>query len=108
MATPRTAAKPARLPPTKRAEEPAHGFKVKAIELGYYNHLRRREGDVFRLKAAADFSEKWMVKVAETTPEKTSSSQQELDRKHDEILAGRMPQSGSNDAPTGDVDPLAP
>lgn len=49
-------------------------MKVKAIRLGYYQHKRRREGDVFELESVKgkdgeiispekQFSDKWMVKV---------------------------------------------
>lgn len=33
---------------------------VKAKRLGYYDHKRRKEGDVFSLDSKDDFSEKWM------------------------------------------------
>lgn len=38
-------------------------MKVKATQLGYYNHQRRREGDVFQLNDEKSFSSKWMEKV---------------------------------------------
>lgn len=36
---------------------------VKAIRMGYYDHKRRKEGDVFQLDSKDDFSEKWMKAV---------------------------------------------
>ena len=49
-------------------------MKVKAIQMGYYQHKRRREGEVFELEAIKgkdgqiipaekQFSAKWMAKV---------------------------------------------
>lgn len=38
-------------------------IKVQAIELGYYDHKRRREGDVFVIACEEDFSQRWMRKV---------------------------------------------
>lgn len=38
-------------------------MKVRAIRLGYYNHRRRREGDIFELLDDKAFSEKWMEKL---------------------------------------------
>lgn len=56
---------------------------VKATGLGYYDHRRRREGDVFTLKpyqtrdgkvvsAKQQFSKNWMEIVPDETPEKIS------------------------------------
>ena len=39
-------------------------MKVKAIRLGYYGDIRRREDDIFECKEA-HFSKKWMEKVEE-------------------------------------------
>lgn len=38
-------------------------MKVRATQLGYYNHKRWREGTEFEIVAEKDFSKKWMVKV---------------------------------------------
>ncbi len=88
-------------------------MKVKATRTGYIYHVRRREGDVFTLKPIEamvrekdhttgrekfvtkiltpedQFSPNWMEKVEAKVPEKTSTSQQEIDRIHDELLAER-------------------
>jgi hypothetical protein len=71
-------------------------MKVRALRIGYYDHVRRREGDVFELKPVKghkreggklvphvftveeQFSHVWMEKVAKNTPEKTSTAQQAL------------------------------
>lgn len=36
---------------------------VKAIRMGFYDNIRRREGAVFRLKNRKEFSENWMELV---------------------------------------------
>lgn len=62
----------------------ADTIKVQATQLGYYEHKRRREGDVFTLvprkdrygntmTAKAQFSKKWMKVVPDETPEKVST-----------------------------------
>ena len=38
-------------------------MKVRAIRLGYYNHRRRRENEVFELLDEKAFSNKWMVRI---------------------------------------------
>lgn len=59
-------------------------IKVEATQLGYYEHKRRREGDVFVLvtrkdrygntmTAKSQFSKKWMKVVSQDTPEKVST-----------------------------------
>ena len=64
-------------------------MRVRATRAGYYDHLRRREGDVFTLASITglvmdvktgqhvsatippekQFSSRWMEKVADTSPE---------------------------------------
>lgn len=67
--------------------------RVVATKTGYYDHARRREGDVFDIDAA-DFSDAdgekyqgWMRKVAATEELSISTSQDEINRQHDELLA---------------------
>lgn len=36
---------------------------VKAIEKGYYDNIRRNEGDKFEIKSEKDFSKNWMIKL---------------------------------------------
>lgn len=45
-------------------------MKVRATQLGYYDHRRRREGDVFHLFKEEDFSAKWMELLEEAAPKK--------------------------------------
>jgi len=47
-------------------------MKVKATALGFYDHVRRRPGNVFRLTKDEDFTPLWMVEVPEDTPELTT------------------------------------
>jgi len=41
------------------------------------------------LSAEEQFSSKWMVRVDARTPEQITSGQQELRKKHDELLASK-------------------
>ncbi len=43
-------------------------MKVRALRLGYYNHRRRREGEVFELLSDKSYSDKWMEKIEGETP----------------------------------------
>lgn len=88
-------------------------MKVTAIGFGYFDHIRRREGDVFSIpdaprrkpspkelqyhgeamKLATDkngevpqaYSGVWMRPVKENTPERVTTSQKALDRRTEEI-----------------------
>lgn len=42
-------------------------MKVRAKRIGYYNHLRKREGVVFKVDPK-HFSDKWMEKTEGETP----------------------------------------
>lgn len=77
-------------------------IKVQATRLGYYEHARRRTGDVFVIHSLREFSSKWMVRVAPETPERITTGKQDLQRQHDEINAQRMAGAGAPAAaPTG-------
>lgn len=85
-------------------------MKVRATRIGYYNHLRRREGDVFVLKAieghAKDpktgkvtkktfsaeeqFSPNWMEEVDAKTPTKVTTAKQALREASNDIKSGRL------------------
>ena len=41
--------------------------KVQKGRMGYYNHKRRKAGDIFDLKKDGDFSKKWMERVPDDT-----------------------------------------
>ena len=79
---------PSSVPPTAESTRP---IKVRATEMGYYDHGRRRPGDVFYLADQTHFSQKWMELVDASTPERVTGAKQALQREHDEILAGRTP-----------------
>jgi hypothetical protein len=40
-------------------------MKVRAKAMGYYDHKRRREDDLFEIKSEKEFSPRWMVKVGQ-------------------------------------------
>lgn len=95
-------------PPQRPEDAP---FKVRALEMGYYGEKRRRVGDVFLVEPAA-FSKKWMERVDARTPERITTGNEEIRRKHDEELAARH-QPGIHtgpddvhDPPTGNANPL--
>lgn len=84
-------------------------IKVRAIRQGYYDHIRRHEGDVFFIASDQDFSNRWMEVVDARTPERITSSPELLRRQHDELLAERMPARGTplvHDEPDADKNPL--
>lgn len=64
--------------------------KVQATKMGFYDHKRRRKGDVFSLKDPKHFTRKWMVKVDAATPLRVTTGREELKRQHDEILGARF------------------
>jgi hypothetical protein len=72
--------------------EPTGPRKVRALKMGYYDHVRRREGDVFILNDPAnEFSSKWMEYVDARTPTKVTTGAEDLRKKHDEILGASAP-----------------
>ena len=77
-----------------------HPIKVRALYTGYYDHVRRREDDVFVIANEQAFSEKWMVRVDARTPERVTSAPQALKREHDNILGGNV--AGQDDDPLND------
>jgi hypothetical protein len=84
---------------TRAADEAAPTLKVRALEMGYYEHVRRRPGDVFTIPAHA-YNARWMARVPPSTPERVTTAQQAIQREHDAILQARTP--GREDrAPTG-------
>lgn len=80
-------------------------IKVRAITMGYYGHIRRREGDVFKVRDG-DISSRWMERVGPDTPEQITTGQQELRRKHDEIIQERTPAQGTSMAEDIEENPL--
>jgi len=70
----------------------AKRIKVRALRTGYYDHARRREGDVF-IVDECDLGT-WMERVHSSTPESITTAQGAIDKAHDEVLAARAPASG--------------
>jgi hypothetical protein len=60
-------------------------LRVRALELIYYNHMRRREGDVFSLVNPEDFNERVMERVGQATPEQVTGAQAALDRESGQV-----------------------
>lgn len=52
-------------------------MKVRAIRLGYYNHKRRREGEIFEVLDDKAFSKVWMEKIGEAPKPKPKASPKE-------------------------------
>jgi len=78
--------------------------KVQAIEVGYYDHVRRRVGDVFSIAKPSDFSEKWMTYVDKRTPDRITTGQEDINRQHDELLSSKMAEK--NAGATGADNPI--
>jgi 2-phospho-L-lactate transferase/gluconeogenesis factor (CofD/UPF0052 family) len=89
-ASPEVPGKAATRPKDKRGP-----IKVRATELGYYDHVRRypemagRPADVF-IVDAEDFSPKWMERVPDETPEQVTTAQQALSQSHRETIAAKV------------------
>lgn len=49
-------------------------MQVRAKELGYYGHMRRRPGTVFNIKSEKEFSIRWMEKIGSQEPAKAPAS----------------------------------
>jgi hypothetical protein len=86
-------------------------LKVRAIRVGYYDHVRRREGDVFIIKDPKEFSKVWMEPVKPNVPEQVTSAPEALKKHHDEVQAQRYGVGGTHDigdadGATGDLNPL--
>jgi hypothetical protein len=86
-------------PPTAATEQSgersSQRIKVRAIQPGYYDHIRRREDDVFYIADESAFSERWMERVDARTPERVTSAPEALRRQHDELLRAKNPAPGT-------------
>jgi hypothetical protein len=51
-------------------------MKVRATKLGYYNHRRRRENEIFELTDEKQFSNRWMERL-DDKPAKASKPAKE-------------------------------
>jgi len=85
-------------------------IKVEATQLGYYDNHRRRPGEVFFIYHESEFSRKWMRRVGGSARiSKPSTAQQALNKRHDEILGGRVADNRGDrgvDEPEVDGNPL--
>ena len=66
-------------------------MKVRAKSMGYYRDRRQKEGAVFFLKKAEDFSEKWMEKVdgekeEKKEPKKPSRAKKPAPKADEEVI----------------------
>lgn len=86
--------------PTSRIP-PGPGIRVEAIQVGYFDHGRRRIGDVFSIHTEQEFSSRWMRKVASNTPPRETRPNEAISREHDAILGGKRPAilTGPDDVP---------
>ena len=108
-AAPTAGGKTAGLAPNRSPDVPPlsrSAIRVRAIRMGYYDHIRRRVGDVFMVPQAV-FSKKWMEMVSSGTPERMTTGQEQLRRDHDEILGGRSPGMLTEEEPNADQNPLS-
>jgi hypothetical protein len=112
-ASTRTFTPPARSAAPSRPAAPLRKstrIRVRAIRLGYYDEIRRREGDVFTIANEQAFSETWMQRVDPHTPERVTTGAQALRKFHDEEMRAKAPGGMLTDAEeptaTGDLDPL--
>lgn len=90
-----------------KPKPPGRPIKVRALKLGFYNNLRRREGDVFVLRDSNQFSQKWMVQVPNATPNRVTTGNQDLKRQHDETIGATFGKANVPN-PTAQLDPRDP
>lgn len=75
-------------------------MRVQATHVGYIDNVRRREGDVFDVHEA-EFSDRWMERVDDNTPERLTGPAASLKRIHDEALPGKLAKGAAADDPLG-------
>ena len=80
---------------SKTAAPTAKRIKVRATRMGYYDHVRRRENNVFVIDEP-HFSATWMEKVTRNTSESLTTAQQALNQKFDDELESRRGPSGAD------------
>jgi hypothetical protein len=74
----------------KKAAGGGGPIKVRALQAGYYDNVRRREGDVFVIQHSGEFSSKWMERVGKNTPEKVTTGQEQINAEHDKVLNEKL------------------
>lgn len=82
-------------------------IKVRVLEgqMGYYGDVRRREGDVFVITDIKHFSKRWMEFVDKRTPNKVTTGNEDLRKKHQELVNEKSKGGQLTDADTGSLDP---
>lgn len=93
--------------PKARERAAQRSIMVEATAMGYYDHARRRAGDVFAIASDKDFSERWMRRASADARERTTTPNQAIAREHDAILGGRyggMGHTAGNPSPTAGLD----
>lgn len=89
--------------PAAPASPRSDRVRVRAKRMSYYDHKRRRVGDVFDLLDARHFNEKLHERVAARTALRTTTSRQVLAEAHDDVLAKKYAasrgQAQTDDAP---------
>ena len=82
--------------------------RVQATKKGFYQHKRRRVGDVFTIPAMTHFSKAWMIVVPDHTPERITTGAQDLQQQHDEILGAKFNRAAATSGIVGPSDDLGP
>ncbi len=71
-------------------------YRVRATEMGYIHHERKREGDVFDV-TPEEYSTRWMEPADPRERLKTTGPQADINRKHDDIIRERGTDQPAND-----------
>lgn len=94
----RVEARPRVQEPEGEARDLGALIRVQATRVGFVDNARRREGDVFDVHEA-EFSDRWMQRVEDTTRERTTGPKEALAKIHDEKLAAKFGPGATADNP---------
>lgn len=84
--------------------ERSNPIQVEATALGYYDDNRRRPGEVFFIYHKSEFSSKWMRRTdGRRRLSAPATSQQALDKRHDEILGAKAVEAGGGRGPSAGI-----
>lgn len=95
-----TATTTATADPAPRQSRTGEGLKVRATRVGYYDNIRRREGDTFTIKSEQEKGS-WMEYENANVADKTTTGQEAINKQNAELLSERMQQKA-----TGGANPL--
>lgn len=101
----RTIARPRVQEPEGEPRDLGPMIRVQATAVGFVDNARRREGDVFDVHEA-EFSDRWMVRVTEDTPERITGPAAALRKIHDDAMPGKLAKTAAAKIEAGDTDPL--